>query len=125
MKKAEVALLGWSVDEAEKADEQAKLSFQHGGHDLQPRTDDRYLLHLAAWLDSIEEDDVADDSLSGSVAVSDTPTPLENITRKTVLEHPILAPRLDALYEKARGQKEQNPSPNPRKIPHSHIRWNT
>ena len=45
MKNAEIALLGWSADEADRAIGQAHLSFQYGGHDMQPRTDDRHLLH--------------------------------------------------------------------------------
>ena len=57
VKDAEIALLGWSDEEVDKAWGQACLSFQHGGHDMQPRAPDRYLYHLAAWLDSIEDDD--------------------------------------------------------------------
>ena len=55
VKKAELALLGWSAEEARKACGQANLGFEHGGHDMQPRTDDRYMLHLAAWLDSMDQ----------------------------------------------------------------------
>ena len=55
MKKAEVKLLGWSEDEAKQAIAQASLGFEHGGHDMQEKTGDRYLLHLAAWLDAMEE----------------------------------------------------------------------
>ena len=59
VKSAEVALLGWTEEEVEKAQGQACLAFDFGGHDMQPRTDDRYLLHLAAWLESMEDDDSA------------------------------------------------------------------
>ena len=34
VKKAELALLGWSAEEARKACGQANLSFEHGGHDM-------------------------------------------------------------------------------------------
>ena len=109
---------------------------------MQPRTDDRFLLHLAAWLDSIEhfDEDIGCDSsgprrlpifekmsdphaaqgggvflerktdlssghgaarAAGSVAGLEA-RKLETITRRTVLEHPLLAPRLDELYHKAR-----------------------
>ena len=39
------------------------MGFEHGGHDMQPRSDDRFLLHLAAWLESIEDDDTPDPEL--------------------------------------------------------------
>ena len=55
VKKAEVKLLGWSDEEANQALAQASLGFEHGGHDMQEKTSDRYLLHLAAWLDAMEE----------------------------------------------------------------------
>ena len=50
---AEVALLRWTEQEVAQALGQACLSFQHGGHDMQPRCGDRHLLHFAAWLDSM------------------------------------------------------------------------
>ena len=59
VRSAEVALLGWTAEEVEKAQGQACLAFEFGGHDMQPRTNDRYLLHLAAWLESMEDDDSA------------------------------------------------------------------
>ena len=158
----EIKILAWSELETEEALAQACLGFDYGGHDMQPRTDDRSLLHLAAWLDSIEhfEDDsgltdstehvnAAEVSTSSAArcqvgnlttaplddaAASQPATPadasdrgsrtltgesaracvfssdppgtdkrtLETITRRTVLKHPLLAPRLDELYQKAR-----------------------
>ena len=59
VRSAEVELLGWTAEEVEKAQGQACLALEFGGHDMQPRTDDRYLLHLAAWLESMEDDDSA------------------------------------------------------------------
>ena len=97
---AEVALLGWTEQEAAQARGQACLSFEHGGHDMQPRSDDRYLLHLAAWLESIEDDEApavgAPDGARTFV--------LGKITRSAVLDHPLLAPRLAHLYARAREQ---------------------
>ena len=58
---------------------------------MQPRADDRILLHLAAWLDSMDDEQVVDNSSS-----------LQGINRNTVWEHPLLAPHLDELYEKSR-----------------------
>ena len=57
VRSAEVALLGWTAEEVEKAQGQALLAFYFGGHDMQPRTGDRHLLHLAASLESMEGDD--------------------------------------------------------------------
>ena len=95
---AEVALLGWTEQEAAQARGQACLSFEHGGHDMQPRSDDRYLLHLAAWLESIEDDEAP------AVGAPERTFVLSKITRGAVLEHPLLAPRLAHLYARAREQ---------------------
>ena len=83
-------------EEFEKAYGQACFGFEHGGHDMQPRSDDRYLPHLAAWLESIEDDDTPDPR---SFALC-------KITRSTLLEHTVLAPRLEQLYARAREQIE-------------------
>ena len=88
VRSAEIALLGWTAQEAEQADGQARLSFEHGGHDMEPRSEDRYLLHLAAWLDSMEEAPAEGDECNHG---------LSKITRRTVLEHPLLGPRLERL----------------------------
>ena len=98
MKTAEMELLGWTSEEADQAWGQACLSFDHGGHDMQPRSSDRYLLHLAAWLESIDDDEYA-------TSACDNPLlHIERITRNSVLERPLLAPRLDDIYEMARSQ---------------------
>ena len=94
VRSAEVELLGWTAEEVEKAQGQACLAFEFGGHDMQPRTDDRYLLHLAAWLESMEDED--------SAAAPVEMAPIAKITRRAVLEHPRLAPRLEHLYARAR-----------------------
>ena len=94
VKSAEVTLLGWTEEEVEKAQGQACLAFEFGGHDMQPRIDDRYLLHLAAWLESMEDED--------SAAAPVEMAPIAKITRRAVLEHPRLAPRLEHLYAQAR-----------------------
>ena len=65
---------------------------------MQPRSSDRYLLYLVAWLESIDDDEDA-------TSACDNPLlHIERITRKSVLEHPLLAPRLDDIYEMARLQ---------------------
>ena len=33
------------------------LGFDHSGHDMQPRTEDRHLLYLAAWIEAKDEDE--------------------------------------------------------------------
>ena len=43
VKIAEIELLGWTNEEFDKAWAQACMSFDHGGHDMQPRSEDRYL----------------------------------------------------------------------------------
>ena len=48
VKIAEIELLDWTNEEAAKAWGQACLGFDHSGHDMQPRSEDRYLLFLAA-----------------------------------------------------------------------------
>ena len=104
VKTAELELLGWTSEEADQAWGQACLSFDHGGHDMQPRSSDRYLLYLAAWLESIDDDEDA-------TSACDNPLlHIERITRKLVLEHPLLAPLLDEIYEKARLQNPTLPS---------------
>ena len=98
VKTAELELLGWTSEEADQAWGQACLSFDHGGHDMQPRSSDRHLIYLAAWLESIDDDEDA-------TSACDNPLlHIERIPRKSVLEHPYLAPRLDEIYEKARLQ---------------------
>ena len=52
---AEASLLGWSADERQQARQQASLHFDDGGHDMQPRSDDRFILYLVAWLEAMEE----------------------------------------------------------------------
>ena len=97
VKTAEATLLGWSEEEAERAFGQASLGFDYGGHDMLGLADDRYLLHLAAWLDSMEELDAESipEETTGGLQLS-------RITRKAILEHPRLAPRMEELYSKAR-----------------------
>ena len=80
---------------------QANFSYEHGGHDMQPLTNDRYMLHLAAWLDSMDMD-------RGDTGF-DSQAKLCSITPETVTEHPLLAPRLEKLYEKWRASTS-NPS---------------
>ena len=105
---------------------------------MQEKTSDRYLLHLAAWLDAMEEpglDEAPDLGTPAAPLISvsgvgpdatddtrptaqgrapDLGTPaaprLERITRKTVLEHPLLAPRLAEIYDKARAQNPTLPA---------------
>ena len=122
-------------EEVEKAWGQACLSFQHGGHDMQPRAPDRYLYHLAAWLDSVEDDDDGKGSApcqdsgtecGGAAAVGSAPASsfaegaaavgsaqaslkVERLTRSSILEHPLLAPRLAEIYDKARRQNTTLP----------------
>ena len=75
-----------------------------GGHDMQPRSSDRHLIYLAAWLESIDDDEDA-------TSACDNPLlHIERITRKSVLGHPLLAPRLDWVYEKAHLQNPTLPS---------------
>ena len=71
---------------------------------MQPRSGDRYLLYLAAWLESMDDDE-GDTSTSDGQLLH-----IERITRKSVLEHPLLATRLDEIYEKARSQNPTLPS---------------
>ena len=71
---------------------------------MQPRSGDRYLLYLAAWLESMDDDDEDTSTSDGQLLH------IERITRKSVLEHPLLAPRLDEIYEKARSQNPTLPS---------------
>ena len=107
---AEASLLGWSADEIRQARQQACLHFDDGGHDMQPRSDDRFILYLAAWLEAIEEedDDRTDTGQDIHLPVgvprraSHKERKLSRITRRAVLEHPLLAPRLEQLYSKAR-----------------------
>ena len=68
VRSAEVELLGWTAEEVEKAQGQACLAFEFGGHDMQPRTDDRHLLRLAAWLESMEDDSAAAGWRDGQMA---------------------------------------------------------
>ena len=102
VKTAELELLGWTAEEAGQGWGQACLGFDHGGHDMQPRSSDRYLLYLAAWLESMDDDEDAPSACNNKS--------IERITRKSVLEHPLLAPRLDEIYEKARTQNPTLPS---------------
>ena len=69
---------------------------------MQPRSEDRYLFYLAAWLEAMDEDgdEVRVEPTSDQVRV--VPFHIERITRKSILEHPLLAPRLGEVYEKAR-----------------------
>ena len=101
MKKEDVTLFGWSAEEADKVSGQANLSFEHGGHDMQPRTNDRDMLHLAAWLDPM-------DQRKGDAGLDSQPK-LCGITPETVLEHSLLAPRLEKLYEKSRASNPTLP----------------
>ena len=140
VKIAEIELLGWTNEEAAKAWGQACLGFDHGGLDMQPRSGDRYLLYLAAWLEAMDEDEGEDrperfkisegtgseptadgaevDSACAFAATGSAPSSsperpqlqIERITRKAVLEHPIFAPRLDEIYEKARLQNPTLPA---------------
>ena len=105
---AELALLGWTDEEAAQAHGQACLSFEHGGHDMQPRSGDRYLLHLAAWLESMEDDEAPGGSPHAMDGSTRTFT-LCKITRDAVLAHPLLAPRLEHLYARAREQNATLP----------------
>ena len=103
---AEVALLGWTEEEAAQARGQAFLSIDHGGHDMQPRSDDRNLLHLAAWLESMEDDEAPD----GPPHAMDGGTrtfAFCNVTRDAVLGHPSLAPRLESTCTLARVSRTQ------------------
>ena len=70
MKIAEIELLGWTSEEEEKAWAQACLGFDHGGHDMQPRSEDRYLFHLAAWLEAMDEDELSDEAGTGDQAAA-------------------------------------------------------
>ena len=105
---------------------------------MQPRAPDRYLYHLAAWLDSVEDDDDGKGSAPcqdsgtecgfgssasrrqgggkgengkrtspGHDAIS--PLKVERLTRSSILEHPLLAPRLTEIYDKARRQNTTLP----------------
>ena len=112
---AEASLLGWSPDEVQQARQQACLHFDDGGHDMQLRSDDRFILYLAAWREAIEEEDDDDADVGVHIPVR-VPSRAERhespagqkerkvcrITRRAVLEHPLLAPRLEQLYSKAR-----------------------
>ena len=108
VKKAEVKLLGWSDEEANQALAQASLGFEHGGHDMQEKTSDRYLLHLAAWLDAMEE--LNFDCSAEESKAQHHPPKIERITRETVLGHPLLAPRLAEIYDKARARNPTLPA---------------
>ena len=124
---------------------------------MQPRSEDRYLFHLAAWLEAMDEDELSDEAGTGDQAAATheagfrefrplnfngrnsaifegesarshphanlTTAPqsaggahqsqllhIERITRKSLLEHPLLAPRLDEIYDKARMQNPALPA---------------
>ena len=104
VKAAELELLGWNSEGADQAWGQACLSFDHGGHDMQPRSGDRYLLYLAAWLELMDDDEGEASTSEGQQHL------IERKTRKSILEHPLLAPRLDELYAKVRLQNPTLPS---------------
>ena len=74
VKIAEIELLGWTNEEAAKAWGQACLDFAHGGHDMLPRSEDRYLLYFAAWLEAMDEggDEDRPESLKISAIQMDT-----------------------------------------------------
>ena len=100
---------------------------------MQPRGGDRYLYHLAAWLDSIEDDDNGKDAGDNGAADAGersqipprlfappgaefpggprevSPLKVERLTRSSILEHPLLAPRLAEIYDKARRQNTTLP----------------
>ena len=84
---------------------------------MQPRSDDRFILYLAAWLEAIEEEEGDDADEEGGVHIPvGVPSRAERhesparqkerkvcrITRRPVFEHPLLAPRFEQLYSKAR-----------------------
>ena len=75
---------------------------------MQPRSDDRFILYLVAWLEAMEEEDddhtdaEQDAHLPVGVPRRTKERKLSRITRRAVLEHPLLAPRLEQLYSKAR-----------------------
>ena len=75
---------------------------------MQPRSDDRFILYLVAWLEAMEEEDDdhtdagQDIHLPVGVPRRTKEQKLSRITRRAVLEHPLLAPRLEQLYSKAR-----------------------
>ena len=83
---------------------------------MQPRSDDRFILYLTTWLEAMEEDDEQADVGLGVQMTAGVPSRTEphesqaghnerkvsRITRRAVLEHPLLAPWLEQLYFKAR-----------------------
>ena len=91
---------------------------------MQPRSDDRFILYLAAWLEAMEEEDDQAEVGRGVLMPAGVPSraeprespagqkerKLSRITPRAVLDHPLLAPRLERLYSKAREQASKQAS---------------
>ena len=65
---------------------------------------DRETVALSTLLESMEDDEGEASTSEGQLLRT------EGITRKSVLEHPLLAPRLDEIYAKVRLQNPTLPS---------------
>ena len=79
---------------------------------MQPRSDDRFILYLAVCLEAMEDDQTEvgrgvhmPAGVSSRAECHESPAGQEErkvsrITRRAILEHPLLAPRFEQLYFK-------------------------